>query len=70
MIHRLKSLIILAQDNSSTTVEIRMRHPYAQWRYRMDVFADGKRVYFDRPALRVQHFRGIKIFSILFQHYY
>jgi hypothetical protein len=24
----------------------------------MDVFADGKRVYFDRSSLKIQHFPG------------
>lgn len=50
---------VVARDNTSTVIEIRLRPPAAQWRYRLDVFADGKRVYFDRPALKVQHFHGI-----------
>jgi hypothetical protein len=35
-----------------------MRPPQAQWRYRLDVFADGKRVFFDRSSLKIQHFPG------------
>lgn len=49
---------VVSRDNTSTVIEVRLRPRVAQWRYRMDVFADGKRVYFDRPALKVQHFHG------------
>jgi len=49
---------VVSRDNTSTVIEVRLRPPAAQWRYRLDVFADGKRVYFDRPALKVQHFHG------------
>lgn len=48
----------LAQDNSSVVIEVKIRPSHAQWRYRLDVLADGKRVYFDRPALKMQHFKG------------
>uniref|UniRef100_T1ICZ5 Uncharacterized protein n=1 Tax=Rhodnius prolixus TaxID=13249 RepID=T1ICZ5_RHOPR len=47
-----------ARDNSSYVIEVRLRPKEAQWRYRLDVFADGKRRYFDRPSLRVQHFKA------------
>lgn len=49
---------VVSRDNTSTVIEVRLRPKAAQWRYRLDVFADGKRVYFDRPALKVQHFHG------------
>lgn len=49
---------LVARGNLSTIVEVRARPPDAQWRYRLDVFVDKKRVYFDRPALKFQHFRG------------
>jgi len=49
---------VVSRDNTSTVIEVRLRPRVAQWRYRLDVFADGKRVYFDRPALKVQHFHG------------
>lgn len=51
---------VVSRDNTSTVIEVRLRPKAAQWRYRLDVFADGKRVYFDRPALKVQHFHGKK----------
>lgn len=59
----------LARDNSSATIEVRMRPPQAQWRYRMDVFADGKRVYFDRSSLKIQHFPGKFIIKIIEEKY-
>jgi len=37
---------------------VRVRPRHAQWRYRLDVFAGGRRVYFDRQSLRVQRFPG------------
>lgn len=50
---------LAARGNLSTVVEVRVRPTEAQWRYRLDVFVDKKRVYFDRPALKFQHFRGV-----------
>lgn len=50
---------ILARDNTSAVIEVRLRPKHARWRYNMDVFADNKRIYFDRPSLRVQHFPGL-----------
>ncbi|KAE8741013.1 hypothetical protein FOCC_FOCC013459, partial [Frankliniella occidentalis] len=54
---------IAAQDNSSTIIEVRIRPSYAQWRYRLDVFADNRRVYFDRESLRIQHFQGVTVYT-------
>ncbi|XP_063236326.1 protein mesh isoform X2 [Bacillus rossius redtenbacheri] len=54
---------IAAQDNSSSVIEVRLRPSHAQWRYRMDVFADGRRVYFDRTSLRSQHFFGVTVYQ-------
>ncbi|XP_054262064.1 protein mesh isoform X2 [Macrosteles quadrilineatus] len=54
---------IAAQDNTSAVIEVRLRPSIAQWRYRMDVFANKKRVYFDRPSLRVQHFPGVTVYQ-------
>jgi len=53
---------VAARENSSTIVEVRVRPRYAQWRYHLDVFAGGRRVYFDRPSLRVQHFPGVTVY--------
>lgn len=51
-------LVYSAQENSSTIIEVRLRPRSAQWRYRLDVLAGGQKVYFDRPALKFQHFQG------------
>jgi hypothetical protein len=51
-------MFLTARDNASATIEVRMRPPQAQWRYRLDVFADGKRIFFDRESMRIQHFIG------------
>lgn len=51
------------RGNNSATIEVRLRPKYAQWRYRLDVFADGQRIYFDRPALRFQHFSGVVVYT-------
>jgi hypothetical protein len=47
-----------ARDNTSAIIEVRLRPKHAQWRYHLDVFAAGRRVYFDRASLRVQRFPG------------
>lgn len=49
---------VVAAGNSSATIEVRLRPQHAQWRYRLDVLANGKRVFFDRKSLKVQHFPG------------
>lgn len=53
---------IATRGNTTTVIEIRLRPPHAQWRYHLDVFADGKRIYFDRPSLRYQHFHGVTVY--------
>lgn len=50
---------VVARGNSSTVVEVRRRPLDARWRYRLDVIANGKRVFFDRPSLKFQHFPGM-----------
>lgn len=45
------------------TIEVRVRPPVAQWRYRLDVFADRKRIYFDRHSLKFQHFHGVVVYT-------
>lgn len=51
------------RGNNSATIEVRLRPKHAQWRYRLDVFADGQRIYFDRPALKFQHFPGVVVYT-------
>ncbi|XP_050672826.1 protein mesh isoform X1 [Leptidea sinapis] len=57
---------VVAASNNSVPIEVRLRPTHAQWRYRLDVFADGKRVYFDRPALRVQYFPGVTVYQPMY----
>lgn len=55
---------IVARGNFSTTpIEVRLRPSHAQWRYRLDVFADGRRIYFDRPSLKFQAFHGVTVYT-------
>ncbi|KAG8228908.1 hypothetical protein J437_LFUL011156 [Ladona fulva] len=54
---------IAAKDNTSATIEVRLRPTDAQWRYRLDVLADGRRIYFDRPSLKIQHFSGVTVYT-------
>lgn len=50
---------VAARGNSSTVIEVRARPHEARWRYRLDVLADGKKIYFDRKSLKFQHFPGM-----------
>ena len=50
---------LAARGNSSVVIEVSKRPEEARWRYRLDVMVDGKRIYFDRPALKFQHFPGM-----------
>ena len=54
---------VAARGNTSTIIEVRLRPMHAQWRYRLDVFADGRRIYFDRPSLKFQHFHGATVYT-------
>ncbi|XP_060531406.1 protein mesh isoform X2 [Cylas formicarius] len=54
---------VVARGNSSTVIEVRRRPEYARWRYRLDVLADGQRIYFDRPSLKFQHFPGVTVYT-------
>ncbi|KAK4887724.1 hypothetical protein RN001_003995 [Aquatica leii] len=54
---------VVARGNSSTIVEIKLRPQDAQWRYRLDVLANGRRIYFDRSTIKFQHFPGVTIYT-------
>ncbi|XP_033329084.2 sushi domain containing 2 mesh isoform X1 [Megalopta genalis] len=54
---------IAARGNNSVPIEVRLRPKHSQWRYRLDVFADNRRVYFDRPSLKFQHFPGVVVYT-------
>lgn len=51
-------LLHVAQENTSVVVEVRIRPPYAQWRYRLDVIVDQRYIYFDTFSRHVQNFKG------------
>ncbi|KAJ9599570.1 hypothetical protein L9F63_009968, partial [Diploptera punctata] len=53
---------VAARDNTSSIIEVRLRPRHSQWRYHLDVFSDGRRIYFDRPSLRMQHFPGVTVY--------
>ncbi|XP_018562976.1 protein mesh isoform X2 [Anoplophora glabripennis] len=54
---------VVARGNSSTVIEVRRRPLDARWRYRLDVIANGRRVFFDRPSLKFQHFPGVTVYT-------
>ncbi|XP_035785156.1 protein mesh-like isoform X2 [Anopheles albimanus] len=54
---------VVARGNTSTIIEVRLRPREAQWRYRLDVFADQRRIYFDRQSLKFQHFHGVTVYT-------
>lgn len=49
--------------NNTAIIEVRLRQKHSQWRYRLDVFANKQRVYFDRPSLKFQHFSGVVVYT-------
>ena len=49
---------VVAKDNQSATVEVRVRPRDAQWRYKLDVIVDQHRVFFDRFPQKIQYFQG------------
>ncbi|XP_073816077.1 sushi domain containing 2 mesh isoform X4 [Musca autumnalis] len=51
------------RGNTTTTIEVRIRPQHARWRYKLDVLADGRRVYFDRESLKFQHFDGVTVYT-------
>lgn len=56
---------VAAQDNGSSVVQVFARKEHRGWRYRMDVYVDGLRVFFDDMSLKIQTFRGASQFLIL-----
>merc|ERR1740128_1291654 len=54
---------IAAQENTSVVVEVRLRAPYAQWRYRLDVLVDQRPIFFDTFSRHVQNFRGVTVYT-------
>lgn len=51
------------RGNTTTTIEVRLRPLHARWRYKLDVLANGQRIYFDRESLKFQHFDGATVYT-------
>ncbi|XP_028136184.2 protein mesh isoform X2 [Diabrotica virgifera virgifera] len=54
---------VVAKGNNTIAIEVRRRPLDSRWRYRLDVIADNRRLYFDRPSLKFQHFQGVTIYT-------
>jgi sushi domain-containing protein 2 len=54
---------IAVQGSNTTIIEVRIRPKEAQWRYRLDVFANKRRIYFDRQSLKYQFFHGVTVYT-------
>lgn len=54
---------IVAKGNSLVVVEVRQRPDDTQWRYRLDVIVNGRKVYFDSPSRQVQHFDEVTVYT-------
>uniref|UniRef100_A0A336M8F3 CSON013620 protein n=2 Tax=Culicoides sonorensis TaxID=179676 RepID=A0A336M8F3_CULSO len=55
---------IALKGNSSNVIEIRMRSRESV-RYRLDVFLDGKRIFFDKFSMKQQFYGGITVYTPL-----
>ncbi|KAL1379751.1 hypothetical protein pipiens_003733 [Culex pipiens pipiens] len=49
-----------ALSNTSTVIVVQRRPRNAEWRYRLDVFTETRRIFFDRQSLKFQHFYGVQ----------
>lgn len=54
---------IVAMGNATDTIEVRLRPQHAQWRYRLDVFHNRRRIFFDRHSLKFQTFQGVTVYT-------
>ena len=53
----------MQRNVTSDVIEVRIRPAQAQWRYRLDILVNGKKIYFDRDAQRTQHFPGVLVYT-------
>ena len=49
---------VAARDNSSAIIQVFARKEFRRWRYKMDIYVDGVRVFFDTPFKKLQNFQG------------
>lgn len=54
---------IVTKGNSAVIVEVRQRPDETQWRLRLDVIINGRKVYFDSPSRKVQHFDEVTVYT-------
>lgn len=54
---------IAVKSSTSTVVEIRLRPQIARNRYHLDVFFNGRRIYFDQGSKKEQFFDGITAYT-------
>ncbi|KAL1375794.1 hypothetical protein pipiens_017279, partial [Culex pipiens pipiens] len=47
-----------ALSNTSTVIVVQRRN--AKWRYRLDVFTETRRIFFERQSFKFQHFYGVQ----------
>ncbi|KAL9698882.1 hypothetical protein quinque_002323 [Culex quinquefasciatus] len=47
-----------ALSNTSTVIVVQRRN--AEWRYRLDVFTETRRIFFERQSFKFQHFYGVQ----------
>lgn len=54
---------VAAAENTSSTVEFRIRPLAASWRYQMYVIVDKEYVYWWDESMRLQNFRGVTLYQ-------
>lgn len=53
---------VVVRGNSSQVIEIRLRSRQSK-RYRLDVFINGRRTYFDKTSMKQQYFKGVVVYT-------
>lgn len=54
---------VAAAENTSSTVEFRIRPIAASWRYQMYVIVDKEYVYWWDESMKLQNFRGVTLYQ-------
>lgn len=53
---------VVVKGSNSVVIEVRLRSKQSI-RYRLDVFINGKRTYFDKPSMKQQFFKGVAVYT-------